>query len=71
MNQVRKSAIQKIPKDSLEYSVAMGLCRMGRATLQNETTSSTNEWELYQKMLLTVRAFIYSCIIIRADIGTK
>lgn len=54
MNNVRKSVLQKIPKNSTEFSVVQTLCD-GRV-IGNDTasTSAPGTWSLYRKVLLDV-----------------
>lgn len=55
MNQVRKSAIQNISRDSAEFGAIKGLCRQGFYwENENETETQSGTWDLFRKMLLKV-----------------
>lgn len=53
MNQVRKSAIQNISRDSAEFDAIKGLCRQ-EFNWENEKTAKAGTWNLFRKMLLKV-----------------
>lgn len=52
MNNVRKSVVEKIPKNSTEFAVVQTLCD-GRI-IGNETAGYPGTWSLYRKVLLDV-----------------
>lgn len=59
MNNVRKSVGEKIPKNSIEFSVVQTFCN--RKIIGNETASNASGiWSLYRKVLLDVSIWILS-----------
>lgn len=60
MNNVQKSVVEKIPKNSTEFAVVQTLCN--GQIIGNESTSNTapGTWSLYRKVLLDVSIWILS-----------
>lgn len=59
MHQVKKSAMQKYPKDSVEYSVIRSMCRHDFYYYENDTNAKPATWTLFRKLLLEVCIFFF------------
>lgn len=52
MNQAKKSAVQIIPSDSVEYSLVQSLC--GQRVEDNVTNTKSGKWSEFQNVLMKV-----------------
>lgn len=52
MNQARKSAVRKIPYDSVEYTLIRSLCTQNMD--DNITNSKSGKWPEFKKLLMKV-----------------
>lgn len=53
MNQAKKSAVQIIPFDSVEYSLVQSLC--GQRVEDNVTNTKSGKWNEFQNVLMKVK----------------
>lgn len=58
MNQVRKSAIVGISRQSTEFAVIRGFCRQD-FSWGNDTSTNGANWDLFKKTLLKVRKCVW------------
>lgn len=58
MGQVRKSEMQKIPNDSIDYYIAKSICRQ-ELNEENNTFAQKGTWPLFRKMLLKVQESMF------------
>lgn len=52
MNQARKSAVEKIPYDSIDYALVQSLCVQNPE--ENVTNTQSGKWTDFQKLLIKV-----------------